>query len=122
MSGIRPKPARPDDLALLRPGLEHCLVMREDAVFVNGRSPLRGREAITAHWRRFYEAPDAPFSWRPETVVVLSSGELAQTKGPVFDPEGKTIGEFRSTWRRNADGSWQVVFDDGACLCGTRQQ
>lgn len=96
--------------------------LAEDAIFVNGRNPLRGRDAIIAHWKRFYEEPDAPFSWRPDIVVVLSSGELAQTKGPVFDPEGNPIAEFRSTWRRNADGSWQIVFDDGACLCGAQPQ
>ncbi|HLU14136.1 MAG TPA: nuclear transport factor 2 family protein [Arenimonas sp.] len=96
--------------------------LAEDAIFVNGQDPLRGREAITAHWKRFFEKPEAPFSWRPDIVVVLSSGELAQTKGPVFDPEGNPIAEFRSTWRRNADGSWQIVFDDGACLCGAQPQ
>lgn len=91
-----------------------------DAVFVNGTQPLRGREAIVADWAKYFEGPDAPFSWRPETVVVLPSGDLAQTKGPVFDPAGQPILEFRSTWRREPDGTWRVVFDDGTCLCARR--
>ena len=33
---------------------------------------------------------------------------------------GKAILEFRSTWRRDPDGRWKVVFDDGTCLCGKR--
>ena len=81
---------------------------------------LRGKAAILAAWGKYFEGAQAPFSWRPETVVVLDGGQLAQTKGPVFDPEGKPIMEFRSTWRRDPDGRWKVVFDDGTCLCGKR--
>jgi ketosteroid isomerase-like protein len=91
----------------------------EDAIFVNGRNPLRGKAAILADWKKYFDGP-APFSWKPETVVVLDDGSLAQTKGPVFDPAGKPILEFRSTWRREADGSWKVVFDDGTCRCEPR--
>ena len=65
---------------------------------------------------QFFDGP-APFSWKPETVVVLDDGSLAQTKGPVFDPSGKHILEFRSTWRREPDGGWKIIFDDGACRC-----
>ena len=57
-------------------------------------------------------------TWRSNQS--LTAWLLAQTKGPVFDPEGKAILEFRSTWRRDADGRWKVVFDDGTCLCGKR--
>jgi ketosteroid isomerase-like protein len=89
----------------------------DDAVFVNGNRPQRGKAAILAAWEGFFSGP-VPFSWRPETVVVLDNGQLAQTKGPVFDPAGNTIAEFRSTWRRDADGSWKIVFDDGAAHCG----
>ena len=89
----------------------------EDAVFSPGPNTLRGKAAVVAAWSRYFEGEQAPFSWRPETVVVSAAGQLAATKGPVFDPAGKPIAEFRSTWRREADGSWKVVFDDGTCLC-----
>ncbi|MDY0021977.1 YybH family protein [Arenimonas caeni] len=89
----------------------------EDAIFSPGPNTLRGKAAIVAAWSKYFEGEQAPFSWRPETVVVNASGDLAATKGPVFDPSGKPIAEFRSTWRREADGSWKVVFDDGTCLC-----
>ena len=92
----------------------------EDAIFSPGPNTLRGKAAIVAAWRRYYEG-EAPFSWAPETVVVLAGGALAQTKGPVFDPSGQRIAEFRSTWRREPDGRWRVVFDDGACLCPARE-
>ena len=89
----------------------------EDAVFVNGRQPLRGKAAIVADWSRYFEGEQAPFAWAPQTSVVLESGRLGQTKGPVTGPDGQAMLEFRSTWRRGDDGRWQVVFDDGACRC-----
>lgn len=89
----------------------------EDAIFSPGPNTLRGKAAIVAAWSKYFEGEQAPFSWRPETVVVNATGTLAATKGPVFDPSGTPIAEFRSTWRREADGSWKVVFDDGTCLC-----
>ena len=92
----------------------------DDAIFSPGPNTLRGKAAVLAAWSKYFEGEQAPFSWRPETVVVLDGGQLAQTKGPVFDPDGKAILEFRSTWRRDADGRWKVVFDDGTCLCGKR--
>jgi ketosteroid isomerase-like protein len=91
--------------------------LADDAIFQRGPDTLRGKAAILAAWGKYFEGPQAPFSWRPETVVVLEGGQLAQSKGPVFDPEGKEILEFRSTWRREPDGQWKVVFDDGTCLC-----
>jgi hypothetical protein len=43
------------------------------------------------------------------------------TSGPVLAPDGTRIGTFNSAWRREADGSWKVVFDRGRpdCECPT---
>jgi hypothetical protein len=49
-------------------------------------------------------------------VEVLDSGTLALTSGPVFDPAGKRIGTFNSVWRRETDGAWKIVLDNG-CDC-----
>jgi hypothetical protein len=35
------------------------------------------------------------------------------SSGPVFDPKGQRIGTYNSTWRRDADGVWRVIFDNG---------
>lgn len=86
----------------------------EEAIFFGGAGPIRGREAIVAAWTRFFEGPQAPFSWRPDVVEVLPSGDLALTSGPVRDPEGAEIGRFTSIWRRDAGGQWRVVFDRGS--------
>ena len=84
-----------------------------EAVFFSDTAPLRGKEAVVQAWKKFFVERKAPFSWRPETVEVLSSGTLALTSGPVHDPGGKLIGTFTSIWRREADGSWRIIFDKG---------
>ena len=84
-----------------------------EAVFFSDSAALRGKEAVVEAWRKFFVQRDPPFSWKPETVEVLSSGRLALTSGPVHDPGGKLIGSFTSIWRREADGRWLVIFDKG---------
>lgn len=90
-----------------------------EAVFFSGPAPLRGRDAVVARWSRFYEKPEAPFSWAPDKVEVLDSGTLALSSGPVFDPSGKLVATFTSIWRLEAPGVWKIVFDKGndACDC-----
>ena len=91
--------------------------LADEAVFFSGETPLRGRDAVAADWRRFFEGPAAPFSWEPDRVEVLESGSLALSTGPVYDPAGKVIGRFNSIWRREASGQWRVVFDKGSPVC-----
>jgi ketosteroid isomerase-like protein len=82
-------------------------------VFWSGRQVLRGKAAVVEAWKRFYEGPQAPFSWEPDEVVVIGDGTLAQSTGPVRAPDGKVIARFRSVWRREADGRWLIVLDRG---------
>ena len=88
-----------------------------EAVFCGRTSVLRGKEAVAAGWKPFFAAPAAPFSWAPEQVVVLDSGTLALSSGPVHNPDGRQSGTFNSVWRRTADGSWKIVFDKGCPPC-----
>jgi ketosteroid isomerase-like protein len=85
-----------------------------EAVFFNGNEPLRGHDAIGRDWSRFFEGPDAPFSWHPDVVQVLESGHLALSSGPVLGASGEQIGRFNSIWRKDAGGQWRVVFDKGS--------
>jgi ketosteroid isomerase-like protein len=85
----------------------------DEAVFLMGGKPLRGKTAVVENWKRFYAEPKAPFSWKPDHVQVLDSGGLGYSTGPVFDAEGKQFARFYSTWRREAGGAWRIVFDDG---------
>jgi ketosteroid isomerase-like protein len=90
-----------------------------ETVFVSEGKATRGAAQVAAAWKRFFDGPRAPFSWEPETVEVLDSGTLALSSGPVRDPSGKRIGTFNSVWRRDANGQWKIVLDNGcpACNC-----
>jgi ketosteroid isomerase-like protein len=89
----------------------------DEALFFGRQGVLRGKAAVAAGWKPFFEGEKAPFSWAVEGVEVLDSGTLALSTGPVRDPEGKQIGTFNSIWRREADGRWRVVFDKGCPVC-----
>ena len=91
--------------------------LADDAVFINGGKPLRGKAAIVEHWKRFYAAPRAPFSWKPELVEVIDSGRLGYSKGPVSNPDGVVVARYVSTWRLDAAGVWKIVFDNGYEVC-----
>jgi len=88
-----------------------------DTIFLNGKTPLRGPDAVMAAWQKFFDGPTAPFSWVPDLVAVLPSGDLAQSSGPVADADGKVVARFQSVWRRKAAGGWEIVFDQGADVC-----
>lgn len=88
----------------------------EDGLFFGDNEVLRGRAAVAEGWKRFFTADTpAPFSWEPDTVEVV--GEIALSSGPVHDPAGNRVGTFNSTWRRDPDGRWRVLFDKGCPPC-----
>ena len=97
--------------------------LSDEAVFL-GNNPaqpaLRGKPAVAAGWKGFFEGPAAPFSWDPDIIEVLDSGKLALSSGPVKDPKGESIARFTSIWRLEGDGQWRVIFDRGCqvCKCG----
>jgi len=90
--------------------------LSKEAIFFSGPVPLRGKAAVAAFWKQFFEKPEAPFSWKPERVEVLESGTLALSTGPVRDPSGAITGSFTSIWRQEKPGVWRIVLDKGnAC-------
>lgn len=94
--------------------------LAEETVFFSGEKALRGAAAVAAHWKRYYEGKEAPFSWEPAQVEVLDSGTLALSTGPVRDPDGKVSGTFTSIWRREGPGKWRIVFDKGCPVCAPK--
>jgi ketosteroid isomerase-like protein len=90
-----------------------------DTVFQGGKAPLRGPDAVVAAWKKFFEGAQAPFSWEPDQVLVMTTGQLAMSSGPVRDPSGKLVGRFNSVWRQESPGVWRIVLDMGndACEC-----
>ncbi len=97
-------------------------LLAEDTVFWGGKGVLRGKAAVAADWKRFFNGGAAPFSWSPADVEVLTSGDLGFTSGPVLDPKGTRIGTFNSVWKRQPDGAWKIVFDKGCppCECAAK--
>lgn len=95
----------------------------EEAIFSGPGSVFRGRDSIVEAWRPYFQSPQAPFSWRPERVHVLTDGSIGGTTGPVFDPQGNVVGQFVSTWRRDPSGAWKIILDmapDCRAICGAR--
>jgi ketosteroid isomerase-like protein len=88
-----------------------------EAIFLSGDNALRGAEQVALSWQAFFTGKEVPFSWRPETVVVLDSGTLALSTGPVFDASGKLISYYTSTWRQELPGVWKIVLDKGNKAC-----
>jgi ketosteroid isomerase-like protein len=92
-------------------------LLGDEAVFFGGKGVTRGKAAVAADWKRFFDGPSAPFSWKPTEVEVLTSGTLGYTSGPVYDPKGARIGTFNSVWQRQPDGAWKIIFDKGCPPC-----
>lgn len=89
----------------------------DEAVFFSGPQPLHGKQQVVEWWARYCAGPNPPFSWNPQEVEVLASGNLALSSGPVLDPSGKVVARFTSIWRRTASGTWEVIFDKGSEVC-----
>jgi ketosteroid isomerase-like protein len=88
----------------------------EDAVFINGGKPLRGKPAIVEYWSQYFRNPAPPFAWHPEIVEVGAGGTLGYTEGPVTAGQA-VIARFYSTWQLQPTGGWLVVFDNGYSQC-----
>jgi ketosteroid isomerase-like protein len=95
--------------------------LSEQAIFY-GRGVLRGKTAVVAAWKGFYEGAQAPFSWEPDQVDVLADGTLAHSTGPVRDPAGKRVSRFNSVWRQESPGVWRIIFDKGQPLTESDRQ
>jgi len=87
-----------------------------DAVFFDGSKVQHGAAEVSAAWRPLFRNPKAPFSWAPDHVEVLASGELALSTGPVIVND-KVVGRFNSIWRLEAPHTWRIVFDKGESVC-----
>ena len=84
----------------------------EDAVFV-GAVPNVGRAKIVEKWSGFFKGDKAPFSWAPDAVAAAADGRTAISTGLARDPAGKVISRFTTIWRKDADGHWRAIVDQG---------
>ncbi len=84
----------------------------DDAVF-NGRTMQIGRAAVMQAWKMFFDSPKAPFSWAPDATAPTADGRHAISTGLVHDKDGKLTGRYTSIWRKDPDGHWRIVADQG---------
>jgi len=89
--------------------------------FSDGKKTMRGKQEVIAAWSEFFKRAVAPFRWEPERVVTNAAGDLGFSSGPVFDEAGAQIGTFTSTWVRQPDGTWKILFDGGSDCPTTKQ-
>ena len=92
----------------------------DDAQFLGRQKTMRGKQEVIAVWSEFFKPEVAPFRWQPERVVTNAGGDLGFSSGPVFDEAGVQTGTFTSTWVRQPDGSWKILFDGGSACPPTK--
>lgn len=91
-------------------------LLSEEAVFLSA-GVSRGKEAVAQTWKPLFEGEEAPFSWEPERVQVLDSGNLALSTGPVYNSSGQLFSYYTSIWRQESPGEWKIIFDKGNKAC-----
>ena len=92
-----------------------------DAAFdAGGASPKRGRAAIVEAWTPIVEGKGIRLEWYPARTTIGGVGDIAWSTGPALIErlahDAKPhylLGQFRSVWHKDADGTWRVLFDDG---------
>ena len=93
-----------------------------DAAFDTGSpAPKRGRAAIVEAWTPIVEGKGVRLEWYPTRTTISGVRDIAWSTGPALierlAPGAKPhylLGQFRSVWHKDADGTWRVLFDDGA--------
>jgi ketosteroid isomerase-like protein len=95
----------------------------EDAVFVGAAMNI-GRANVVEKWSGFFKSPQAPFSWAPDAVAVAADGRTAVSTGLAREAAGKVVSRFTSIWRKDPDGRWRVIVDQGvdACECPSEKK
>jgi len=78
--------------------------------------PGNARERLE---KRPKEPPPILLAWAPEQAEIASSGELGWTTGPFEltdkspSPRPPAHGYYFSLWKKQPDGTWKVVLDQG---------
>lgn len=95
-----------------------------EAVFISGMTTTRGKAAIVESWRGSFGPGRPDFTWQPEVIELAPDATFALSRGPwvirTADKRGRVKevkGVFSSIWRRQADGSWKVLYDAGCPPC-----
>jgi ketosteroid isomerase-like protein len=95
-------------------------LISETAVFV-GDGPMRGHDEILKGWSPFFDPNGPTLTWEPTSAEVLVGGDVGITIGSwtrrTKAADGKTSegrGQYVTTWQKQKDGAWKVVYDIGS--------
>jgi ketosteroid isomerase-like protein len=91
----------------------------DEASMLPPNAPIAtGKDALTKLIGSAFAFPNYTLSWHANKAGVARSGELGYTSGTYDfsfkDASGKTIadkGKYLTVWKKEADGSWKVLFD-----------
>jgi ketosteroid isomerase-like protein len=93
--------------------------VHEGAVFAAGTAaPQRGRAVVVERWKEIIEGKKFALHWHPGYVSIGGDPRIALSSGPAwiedFDPKTTqrySTSRYTSTWVKDADGEWRVLFD-----------
>ena len=95
-------------------------LISETAVFV-GSGPMHGHDEILKGWGAFFDPNGPTLTWEPTSAQVLVGGDVGVTVGSWIRrtkaPDGRMTearGQYVTTWQKQKDGSWKVVYDIGS--------
>ena len=103
--------------------LNRFLSFVAEAATFNGGTPteVHGRDAIAKDWAPFFEADGPRLTWIPTHAEVLGAGDLGYSVGSSEYRQAAAggqapvrRGQYLTVWRKQADGSWKVVYDTGS--------
>lgn len=82
----------------------------EDGAVMFVPGPVDARD-----WLKGRDNPPASVTWQPHEVWVSCDGTLGASKGAWQRPDG-SVGYFTTIWRRQKDGEYRWVLDQGDAL------
>jgi ketosteroid isomerase-like protein len=93
----------------------------DGVVWRRGGPPAVGPQAIRERMQRAFSDPEHLLAWEPHASGLSPAGDMGFTIGcyqllrrkPATPPAREATGTYLTIWRRQADGSWQAVFDTG---------
>ena len=110
------------DQATLERGLDGFMSFfaEDGAVLMPNIGPVKGRAAIRKTKEAGFSRPGFSLRWKPEYADIAASGDLGYTYGPYTltftGADGKKVtrtGRYFTIWKKQQDGSWKVMLDDG---------
>ena len=90
----------------------------EATIFPPNATKATTKEAIRSIWKDLLATPGLVINWKPASVQLAKSGEMAWVSGlyemTMNDISGKPIndhGKYLEVWEKQTDGQWKCVAD-----------